>query len=170
MGEYSYRCSYIYNIHITVSILVPVLFLIYVNDLAENLSSNPKLFADDTSYFLWYVISANEINRWNGLKEIEASKDRDWKWVSIPVLWSRHKLYFHKKTHHPNIIFNSNPVKRSTNQKHWGMFLDSKLDFDEHIKGVFDKTSKSTGLIRKLWNVLQRASLLQIYKSLIRPY
>ena len=91
------------------------------------------------------------------------------KWVSIPVLWSRHKLYFHKKTHHPNIIFNSNPVK-STNQKHWGMFLDSKLDFDEHIKGVFDKTSKSTGLIRKLWNVLQRASLLQIYKSLIRPY
>ena len=60
----------IYNIHTAVSILGPVLFLIYVNDLAENLSSNPKLFADDTSYFLWCVISANEIN--DGLKEIEA--------------------------------------------------------------------------------------------------
>ena len=30
------------------------------------------------------------------------------------------------------------------------MFTDSKLNFEEHIKGVFDKTSKSIGLIRKL--------------------
>ena len=42
------------NIHAGVrqgSILEPLLFLIYVNDLAENLSSKPKLFADDTSLF-----------------------------------------------------------------------------------------------------------------------
>ena len=32
------------------------------------------------------------------------------------------------------------------------MFLDSKLNFDEHIKGVFDKTSKFIGLIRKFQN------------------
>ena len=31
------------------SILGPLLFSIYINDLAENLSSNPKLYADDTS-------------------------------------------------------------------------------------------------------------------------
>ena len=49
------------------------------------------------------------------------------------------------------------------------MFLDSKLDFDEHIKEVFDKTSKSIGLIRKLRNFLPRPSLLQIYKSFVRP-
>ena len=34
-----------------VSILGPLLFLVYVNDLTENLHSNPKLFADDTSLF-----------------------------------------------------------------------------------------------------------------------
>ena len=33
------------------SILRPLLFLIYINDLTENLSSNPKVFADDTSLF-----------------------------------------------------------------------------------------------------------------------
>ena len=49
------------------------------------------------------------------------------------------------------------------------MLLDSKLDF-EHIKGVFDKTSKSIGLIRKIENFLPRPPLLQIYKSLVRPH
>ena len=34
------------------SILRPLLFLIYINDLSEGLSSNPKLFADDTPCFL----------------------------------------------------------------------------------------------------------------------
>ena len=50
------------------------------------------------------------------------------------------------------------------------MFLDSKLDFDEYVRGVFDKTSKSVGPIRKLWNFLPRPSLLQIYKSFVRPH
>ena len=30
------------------------------------------------------------------------------------------------------------------------MLLDYKLDFDKHIKGIFDKTSKSIGLLGKL--------------------
>ena len=49
------------------------------------------------------------------------------------------------------------------------MFFDSKLDFDEQIKGIFDKASKSIGLIRKLRNFLPRPSR-QIYRSFVRPY
>ena len=33
------------------SVLRPLFFLIYINDLSDNLNSNPKLFADDTSLF-----------------------------------------------------------------------------------------------------------------------
>ena len=47
------------------------------------------------------------------------------------------------------------------------MFLDIKVDFDEHIKDVFDKTSKSFGIIRSPHDFLPRPSLLQIYKSLL---
>ena len=45
------------------SILGPLLFLIYSNDLSENLVSNPKVFADDTSPFL--VIFDNDLSAKN---------------------------------------------------------------------------------------------------------
>ena len=48
------------------------------------------------------------------------------------------------------------------------MFFDNKLDFEEHIKRVFDKIRKSIGLIRKLRSFLSISSLLQIYKSFVR--
>ena len=74
------------------------------------------------------------------------------------------------KPHHPDIIFNCDPVKQRSYQKHSEMFLDSKLDFDEHIKGVFGKARKSISLIRMPRNFLPRSSYLQIYKSIVTPY
>ena len=44
------------------SILGPLLFLVYINDLTENLHSNPKLFADVTSLFFFTVADAALLN------------------------------------------------------------------------------------------------------------
>ena len=37
------------------------------------------------------------------------------------------------KTNHPTLIFNNNPVHQVALQKHLGMFLDRKLNFEEHL-------------------------------------
>ena len=95
-----------------------------MNDLAENLSSNPKLFADDTSLFS--VVrdlntSATELN--DDLKKIEAWAHQ-WKTnfnldplkqaQEVIFSWKRNKL------HHPDIIFNSNLVKKKFLPKTFG--------------------------------------------------
>ena len=50
------------------------------------------------------------------------------------------------------------------------MFLDCKLNFEEHLKTIVNKINKTIGLLRKLQNFLPRKSLLTMYKSFIRPH
>ena len=50
------------------------------------------------------------------------------------------------------------------------MILDTKLNFQEHIKNTLTKVNKTIGLLRKLQNILPRGSLLTIFKSFVRPH
>ena len=69
-----------------------------------------------------------------------------------------------------SLILNNNIVTQSLTQKHLGMFLDTKLDFQEHLKSIFSKVNKTIGLLRKLHHMLPRSPLLTIHKSFIRPH
>ena len=156
------------------SILGPLFFLIFINDLSNNLVSNPKLFADDTSLFPVVqdiTLSAKNLN--DDLKEINKWAFQ-WKMSFNPdpykqaqgVIFSR-KL---NKPNHPSLNFNNMVVIQSTTHKHLGMILDTKLDFQEHLKDKLSKISKTIGLLRKLQKILTRLPLLTIYKSFIRPH
>ena len=74
-----------------------------------------------------------------------------------------------KKPPHIPLNFNNTNVKQTVFQKHLGVILDSELSFDEYLKTIFSKASKTIGLIRKLRNSLPRPSLMTLYKSFIRP-
>ena len=50
------------------------------------------------------------------------------------------------------------------------MFLDSKLDFKEHIQNVLNKVSKTIGLYENFKKNLPRPPLITIYKSFIRSH
>ena len=50
------------------------------------------------------------------------------------------------------------------------MFLDYKLNFEDHLKTIVNKINKTIGLLRKLQNFLSRKSLLTMHKSFIRPH
>ena len=96
------------------SILGPLLFLIYINDLSENLVSNPKLFADDTSLFSVIFdkdLSAknlnddlNRINNWAFQWKMSFNTDPNKQ--AQEVIFSR-KI---QKSSQSSLIFNNNIV------------------------------------------------------------
>ena len=54
--------------------------------------------------------------------------------------------------------------------KHLGFILDSKMSYSKHIDGKIGKANQGIGVIKRLYDYLPGKTLLQIYKSFIRPH
>ena len=156
------------------SILGPLLFLIYINELPDNLESLANFFADDTSLFSTVpdpVKCAKVLN--DDLLKVSNWAFK-WKMIFNPditkqaqeVIFSRKS----QKTDHPAVYFNDASVEKTSCQKHLGMHLDEKLSFNTHIKDKIAKANKGIGIIRKLSYFLPRESLITIYKSFVRTH
>ena len=109
------------------SLLGLLLFLIYLNDLPDNLTSNPKLFADGMSLFSTVTdpnVTANQINDdlhniYTWAYQWKMSFNPDTSKKAQEVIFSRNI----NVTAHPQLVFNNNPVHEISNQKHLGIFL-----------------------------------------------
>ena len=156
------------------SILGPLLFLIYINDISQNLEANVKLFADDTSIFSVVYdpnTSAQLLNQ--DLLKIQQWAYQ-WKMSFNPDPTKQaHEVVFsrkHSKVAHPNLLFNQLPVENVQSHRHLGLVLDDKLNFKNHLKVVTDKVTKSISVLRKLRYFIPRQSLITAYKSFIRSH
>ena len=155
-------------------ILGPLLFLIYINDLSEGLSTNAKLFAYDTSLFSFIHDSQTSANVLN--KDLEMIHNSAFQWKMNfnpdPTKQAQEVIFIRKtkKLPHPPLVFNNTNVTQSIYQKHLGIILDSKLTFENHINMVTTKINKTIGLLRKLQNLLPRTDLIKIYKAFVRPH
>ena len=65
----------------------------------------------------------------------------------------------HKLAHAP-VLFNNVPVKRCSIQKHLGIHLDKKLNFNHHVKEKITKANKGIGVNKKVSNTLPRDAWL----------
>ena len=155
------------------SVLGPLLFLIYINDLPEGLNSEVKLFADDTSLFS----IVNCVNTSASTLNSDLLKIQDWahRWEMSfnpdRTKQAQETIFSRKKnaTTHPPLFFNNSEIKLSSNQKHLGLTIDGKLSFSEHINDKINQANKGVGLLRKLQTILPSNSLLTIFKSFISP-
>ena len=128
------------------SILGPLLFLIYINDLSEGLSANTKIFANDTSLFsvihdsntsaLELNSDLAKINRWSF--QWKMSFNSDPKKQAQEVTFSRKS----KAILRPPPVFNNNVIQ-TTSQKHLGIILDTRLSFEKHLETVLCKINKT---------------------------
>ena len=142
--------------------------------MTDGFSSIVKLIAHDTSLF---SIVQNKNNSASPLNN-DLDKMSDWAYTwriffnPDPSKQAQEVKFSRKgtKEDHPSIYFNDIPVTQNTVQKHIGLYLDEKLNYNTHIKEKIGKVYKGIELLRNLSNKLPRQALVTIYKAFIRPH
>ena len=150
------------------SVLGPLLFLVYVNDISENLVSISRLFADDTSL----ACSATSINDIEGILNHDLLIISQWakQWmVSFNPLKSEAILFSNQSLNPPSLTFNDTPITFVNNHKHLGISLSNDGKWHEYISNTLTSASKILGIMRSLKFKIRRESLNQIYVSFLRP-
>ena len=171
------------------SILGPLLFLIYINDLPICSKFLSLLFADDTTLLL----SHSDINILMQMANLEFQK--------IVTFFRSHKLSLHPLKTKFMIFSNSNnvkamnltlninfnnldeddickifPVERITNESNTpairflGVFFDPQLNFNYHIKCISAKLSKALYMLRSTKNFLTLKARKAVYYTLFHSH
>ena len=156
------------------SVLGPLLFLVYINDLEMNIKSNVKFFADDTMLYSLVVDPSSSASDLNHDLEIISQWAFQWKMAFNPdpnkqateILFSCKK----KPIHHPVLTFNGAPVTRVTEHKHLGLTVQPSLTFVKHINEKIKKAKKNVGIIKHLNSALPFLTLNQMYFALVRSH
>ena len=152
------------------TVLGPLLFVIYINDLLDNVKSNGLLFADDTKIFK----AITEKNDALSLQDDINSMD---KWTHDWLL-SFHPGKCHVITlgKHENIplayryTISDEEIEHVFNEKDLGVYIDSDLSFIEHITNKVRVANAILGQTRRSFTHLDGATFATLYKSFVRPH
>lgn len=150
------------------SVLGPLLFLIYINEIVNGITSNVKLFADDTSMSLSLNnhVTRTEIINADLLK------------INI---WAMHwKVKFsEEKTELLNFVRGNNVVLPLTfgtvqlcdtdKHKHLGLVLQNNCKWEEHIRSIVKKVTMLLSCMKSYKYRISRKALERMYKSFVLP-
>ena len=152
------------------SILGPLLFLIFINDLPNATNLYIKLFADDT--FLCaqngkFTDLENEVNTelekvsiWLASNKLTLNSDKS-KFMLVS-----------KKRDTPNmsIIINGAALKSCDFYKYLGVVFDKNLDWSQHIQYISKKISKACGALAKIRHCVNLDIRKNVYHALVYSY
>ena len=153
------------------SVLGPLLFLLYINDISS-VSPEGKflLFADDTAIFYtasnvkdlqtYVSVSFPKILEWLHSNRLSLSASKTFYQVFSPSS-SLDSL---------TIIANDTHIKRAQTVKYLGVLVDEDLKFKSHIEKVSSIVSRNLGIISRSRYLFDRKQVILLYNSLILPY
>ncbi len=126
------------------SILGPLLFLAYINDLVDDLETTPYLFADDT------------LDKWAAQWRVTFNASKT---VYMIVSNRRNVVY-------PNLKLSGVNLTRVYDHKHLGMVFSHDMKWGAHIDSILQKAFNRLNGIRRIKSIVPRSIRESLYKAL----
>ena len=114
-----------------------------------------------------------KINLWAWQWKMQFNANKMWQWKMQFNANKMEEVIFsckRQKLNHPNLRLANDAIASKNEHKHLGLILDSKLDFQSHIREAILKARRGMGMIKCLSKYVCREVLEQIYKLCIRPH
>ena len=152
------------------SILGPLLFLVYINDITDNIQTDINLFADDTSLLEIVNDPVSSAQRLND----DLSRLSDWasQWLvtfnpakSVVINFSLKR----KPIDHPVLYLNNSPLLQVKSHTHLGITLTSGLSWSKHVQNIVSKASQRVNIMKRFKYIMGRNSLIHLYKTVVLP-
>ena len=152
------------------SVLGPLFFILYVNDIISCAESSIEfiLFADDTNIFI-YAPTTEELycKAKKVLRQLKSYIDANYLHINL-----KKSKYIHFRSNRQNIISNTVfydnfRLEQVPTIKFLGIIISETLVWNEHIKSVTRKLSKITGSLYKIRRCIPKAMLRNVYYALV---
>lgn len=150
------------------SILGPLLFLIYVNDLPPALSHDCVLFADDTTIIMdCKNVDTYETEIYKTLEDVIQWLDKNKLKINIEKTKLINFKTYKSKDIELNISYNNLLIQKINSAKFLGIILDTHLSWKEHIDSLCKKINKFVFALRKLKDVTSRHTSVMVYHAYV---
>ena len=150
------------------SVVGPCLFLLYINDLPNRVSSISKLFADDTLLHRLMKNDNDTKTLQEDLQELE-KWENEWDMSFHPNKCNILPISKKKTANRNEYTLHDHQLETVESAKYLGVTLQSNASWDKHIDGVCAKANRTLGFIRRNLKVAPRKTKEIAYKALVRP-
>jgi hypothetical protein len=149
------------------SVLGPILFVIFINDLLQRIKNEGKLFADDTKLLGIIKSEMDNIGLQEDLDILKEWTD-DWQ-IKFNSLKCK-VLYYGKKNPKYEYRIDDIIVEESKVEKDLGIYITNDVNWNHHINYSINKANKQLGRIKHAFEYIDEYIIGLLYKSLIRPH
>ena len=149
------------------SVLGPVLFIIYVNDIDEGLACKLSKFADDTKIMNKVITTADKMQLQSDLDRLVTWSD---KWLMKFNVDKCKVLHIGNSNDHTNYTMNGSDLSKVTHEKDLGITISTDLKPSKHCSDVVKTANKLVGFIGRTFEFKSEKVILTLFNALVRPH
>ena len=152
------------------TVLGPLLFLIYINDLPNciNTGTKVRLFADDCIIYRTIKTEKDSEMLQKDLEELQ-KWESNWSMSFHPEKCQLLRVSKKKKQIITNYFIHGKNLSQTNNAKYLGVIINDKLSWNPHIDEVVKKSNKTLGFIKRNFYKCNKNIKLKCYLTLVRP-
>ena len=150
------------------SVIGPILFLIYINDLPEEVNTTVRLFADDTIMYMAMSGPGDSTSLQQDLDRLAAWEEK-WKMEFHPQKCSVLPITRSLSPQVNKYQLHGHTLKTETDSKYLGITINNKLSWNNHIDNTCTKANSSIGFLRRNFQIPQEHIKTNVYNTLVRP-